>query len=212
MDLFKMLQEQMSGDLIQNLSQQVGANEQQTAQAAQGIFGALIGGLANNASTPAGLGALSSALDKDHDGSIMDDLLGLINGTAPVNPRAANGNGIIKHVLGGNQDQVAQQISQSSGLNMNQIMKLMPIIAPIVLGLLGKLRSNNQQNSGGGMMDIAQILMGSAQSAQSGGLGNILGTVLGGVLNNQQAQQQQQQQQQGSGGLLGDLFGKIFGR
>lgn len=210
-----MLQEQMSGDLIQQLSQQVGANEQQTAQAAKGIFGALIGGLANNASTPSGLNALSSALDKDHDGSIMDDLLGLVTGNSTLNPRAVNGNGILKHVLGGNQEQVANQISQSSGLNMNQIMKLMPIIAPIVMGLIGKMRSNTQQNnSGGGMLDLAQILMGSAQSAQGGGLGNILGTVLGGVLNNQQAQQQipQRQVPQQPGGLLGTIFGKLFGK
>ncbi|MCC6815356.1 MAG: DUF937 domain-containing protein [Saprospiraceae bacterium] len=204
-----MLQDQISPDLIQQLSKQIGANEEQTSQATTGIFSALLGGLANNASTPAGLSSLTSALDKDHDGSILDDLMGLVSGSSNLNTPASNGLGMLGHILGNNQNHVAQQISQSSGLNLSQIMKLMPIIAPIVMGLIGKLRSNNQQSSGGGIMDIAQVLMGSAQSAQSGGFGDILGTVLGGVMNNQQSSPQAEQQ---GGGLLGNIFGKIFGK
>ncbi len=212
MDLLKMLQDQLSGDLINQLSSQVGAEPQQTADAAQGIFTALVGGLANNASSPSGLNSLLSALDKDHDGSVLDDIIGLVSGSSSGTPAAANGLGILGHILGNKQEEVAQQVSQSSGLNMSQIMKLMPIIAPIVMGLIGKLRAGSHQQeqnpmqSGGGILDIAQILMGSAQSAQGGGFGNILGTVLGGVLNEQPSAPQQQS----SGGLLGTIFGNLF--
>ncbi|MFN8329681.1 MAG: DUF937 domain-containing protein [Saprospiraceae bacterium] len=71
-------------------------------------------------------------LIKDYDGSVLDDLLGLVTGSSQANPRATNGTGMLGHP-GNNQEQVAQQISQSSGLNMGQIMKLMPILAPIVM-------------------------------------------------------------------------------
>ena len=204
-----MLQEQLSGDMIQQLSQQVGATPEQTAQATNGIFAALVGGLAQNSSTPTGLGALSSALDKDHDGSLLDDVFGLISGNINQDNRASNGTGILGHILGQNQQQVAQQLSKSSGLDMSQIMKLMPIIAPIVMGLLGKMRSNSNSSGGGGILDLAQILMGSAKSAQTGGFGDIIGTVLGGVLSNQG---QAQAPQSSAGGLLGTIFGKLFKR
>lgn len=212
MDLMSMLQQQLSGDALRSISQQLGASEEQTTQASNGIFAALLGGLANNASTPEGLQSLSSALDKDHDGSILDDLLGIITGSNNANPRATNGVGMLGHILGNNQEQVAQQISQNSGLNMSQIMKLMPILAPIVMAVIGRMKYSagnaNSGMTGGVMFDLAKILMGSAQSAASqGGIGDLLGSVLGGVMG-QQAQTAQNAPT--GGGLLGTIFGNLF--
>lgn len=214
MDLMQMLQSQLNGNLLSNLSQQIGADEQQTATAANGIFAALVGGLANNASTQSGLSALTAALDRNHDGSVLDDVIGMIGGLSQGQVSGAtNGAGILGHVLGNKQTQVAQQVSQSSGLDLNQIMKLMPILAPIVMGVIGKMRntSASQPAAGGGLGDLASILMGGAQSAQSGGFGDLIGTVLRGVLGGQQAPEPQQTQQSG-GGLLGTIFGSIFKR
>lgn len=211
MDIMQLLKDQVSGQVMDQLSQQIGGSPDQTAQAANGIFASILGGLANNASSPQGLASLMGALDRDHDGSIMDDLMGIVTGNAQVqNQSAVNGVGILGHVLGSNQEAVAQQVSQSSGLNMQQVMKLMPILAPIVMGMLGKMRNQGAQagaaNNGFGMDDLAGILMGSAQSAAGQhGMGDILGTVLGQVLGGQQ-------QQQSGGGLLGQVLGGLFKR
>ncbi|MBK7357915.1 MAG: DUF937 domain-containing protein [Saprospiraceae bacterium] len=214
MDLMQLLQEQLSGNVLTQVSEQIGASEEQTAQAAGGIFASLVGGLANNAASPSGLSALSAALDRDHDGSVLDDIMGLVGGMAQGASPATNGLGILNHILGGKQEQVAQQVSQSSGLNMGQIMKLMPILAPIVMGLIGKLRNSNTtqgQGAGGGLFDLASILMGSAQSAQGGGFGDLIGTVLGGVLGGSQSAPQEQQTAQSQAPQAGGLFGKLLG-
>lgn len=206
----EILQGQLSDDMLGQISQQIGAEKEQTAAAANGIFATLLGGLANNASTETGLASLASALDRDHDGSVLDDLAGMLGGMsqdAGTTTGALNGAGILGHILGDRQETAAQQISQSSGLNMNQIMKLMPILAPIVMGVLGRAKNSGGLDLGG----LANILMGSAQSAQSGGFGDLLGTVLGGVLGGGQQQPQQPQRQQG-GGLLGQLLGGLFGK
>lgn len=206
----EILQGQLSDGMLDNLSEQIGADKAQTATAANGIFATLIGGLANNASTENGLSALSTALDRDHDGSILDDLAGMVGGmmggnTQPAaSPAALNGAGILGHILGDRQETAVQQISQSSGLNMGQIMKLMPILAPIVMGVLGRAKSSGGLDLGG----LANILMGSAQSAQSGGFGDLLGSVLGGVMGGGQQTQAPQQ----SGGLFGQILGGIFGK
>ena len=74
MNLMDILQGQISDDMLGQLSNHIGATPQQTAQATNGVFATLIGGLANNASSQGGLSSLSAALDRDHDGSVVDDL------------------------------------------------------------------------------------------------------------------------------------------
>lgn len=209
MNLMDIFQGQLSDDVLGHLSDHIGADKEQTATAASGIFATLLGGLANNASSEGGLSALGSALDRDHDGSMLDDIMGMVTGAAQNDAPASNalnGSGILGHILGDNQETAAQQVSQSSGLSMGQIMKLMPILAPIAMSVLGKAKSQGGLDLGG----LAGILMGSAQQTQSsGGMGDLIGSVLGGLMG---GGQQQQQPQQGGGGLLGSVLGSIFGK
>ena len=206
----QILQGQLSDDVLGQLSDQIGADKEQTATAANGIFATLLGGLANNAASEGGLASLGSALDRDHDGSVLDDLAGMVGGMmqggdAAAAGGAANGLGILGHILGDRQEVAAQQVSESSGLNMSQVMKLMPILAPIVMGVLGRAKNQGGLDLG----NLAGILMGSAQNAQSGGFGDLIGNVLGGVLG---GGQQQAQPSAGGGGLLGNILGGIFGK
>jgi len=200
------LQGQLSDDVVNQLSNHIGAEPAQTATAAQGIFATLLGGLANNASTENGLSSLGSALDRNHDGSMMDDVMGMVGGMLQGggNSAATDGQGIVGHILGDRQEVAAEQISQKSGLNMGQVMKLLPLLAPIVMSVLGKTK-----NSGGlDLGSLAGVLMGSAQQTQQGGMGDLIGSVLGGLLGGGQQQQQQQPQQ---GGGLASVLGGIFG-
>ena len=206
MNLMDILQGQLSDETLGQLSDHIGADKSQTAEAANGIFATLLGGLANNASSEGGLSALGAALDRDHDGSMLDDLMGMVGGimdpNAP-NTGAANGLGILGHILGGRQEAAADQIGQSSGLSMGQVMKLMPILAPIVMQVLGRAKNQGGLDLG----SLAGILSGSAQNAQSSGFGDLLGSVLGGVLGGGQQPQQQQ-----GGGLLGSVLEGLFRR
>ncbi len=211
MDLMQILQGQLSDDVLGQLSDQIGADKEQTATAANGIFATLLGGLANNATSEGGLASLGSALDRDHDGSVLDDLAGMVGGMmqggdgGAAAGGAANGLGILGHILGDRQEVAAQHVSESSGLNMSQVMKLMPILAPIVMGVLGRAKNQGGLDLG----NLAGILMGSAQNAQSGGFGDLIGNVLGNVLG---GGQQQGQPSAGGGGLLGNILGGIFGK
>lgn len=209
MNLMDILQGQLSEEMVGQLSQHIGAEPEQTAQAANGIFATLVGGLANNASSEGGLSALGSALDRDHDGSMLDDLAGMVGGMLQGGNEtsgATNGLGMIGHILGDRQEVAAEQISQSSGLSMGQVMKLLPILAPIVMSVLGKAKNSGGLDLGG----LAGVLMGGAQQAQQqNGMGDLLGSVLGSVLG---GGGQQQQQSQGGGDLLSSVLGGLFGK
>ncbi len=206
MNLMDVLKGQISDEMLGQLSDHIGAEPQQTAVATEGAFATLLGGLANNASDEGGLSSLGAALDRNHDGSMVDDLMGMVGGMLSGRGagKATDGQGILGHILGDRQEVAAEKISQSSGLNMGQVMKLLPILAPIVMNVLGKAK----QSGGLDLGSLAGVLMGSAQQTQQqGGMGDLIGSVLGGVMGGGQQQQQQQ-----DGGGLGDLLGNIFGR
>lgn len=171
-NLIDLLQSQLSDGLIDQLSKQIGAPAQQTRTAADSILSSLIGGLAKNAQQPGGADALANALDNDHDGSMLDNLNDLIGGKAQeINPRAANGAGILKHVLGGKQGNVMDIVSQISGLNQGKTGNLMAMLAPIVMGMLGKQKRQSGMDAGG----IASILASAlGQQQQRGGMATSL--------------------------------------
>ena len=141
-NLMDLLQSQMSDGLLDTIAGQLGgADKDQTAKAATGIFSTLMGAMAKNASTPDGAASLANALDRDHDGGLLDNVMDMLGGNIqPHHTQAANGAGILNHVLGKKQSGAIDMISQMSGLDSNKTGSLMTMLAPIVMANLGKAK------------------------------------------------------------------------
>ncbi|MBK6390949.1 MAG: DUF937 domain-containing protein [Saprospiraceae bacterium] len=122
MNILEMLQGQMNPQVLQQIAQQVGVNDpKQVEVASNGLMSTLVAALSKNATSQSGLNALVSALDRDHDGSILNDLSGFITGAMqPSNTSASNGGGILGHVLGNLQPNVIDMVGRISGLDKNQ--------------------------------------------------------------------------------------------
>lgn len=166
LNLMDVLQGQLPDDLVDQLSSQIGgADRQQTAMAASGIMTTLVSALARNASNEQGAAAIAGALDRDHDGSILNNLAGLLGGQTQTQEgnRALNGAGILQHILGDRQSPAVDMISQMSGLNSNQTGNMMQILAPLVMGMLGKTKREQGLDIGG----LASLLSGTANSRQA---------------------------------------------
>ena len=92
----------------------------------------LLAGMQNNAQASDGAASLESALGQHQDG--------LLEGGVDVSQvDTADGEKIVSHVFGGQQDQVASQLagtSQLGGVGGDLIKKLLPILAPIVMSYL----------------------------------------------------------------------------
>jgi len=156
MDITDLLQGPMKDVIINQIGQQFGLGDKaQTNTAVDGILATLLNGVANNASTPEGQTGLMNALDRDHDGSILNDLGGFLSGvTQPSNPNTANGAGILKHILGENQGNAVESVSKASGIDTASILKMMATLAPVVLGMLGKAKAQPETQQGGGLFDF----------------------------------------------------------
>ncbi|MCB0210431.1 MAG: DUF937 domain-containing protein [Anaerolineae bacterium] len=155
--LTQQLMQQLSGDDISQISRQIGADNQTTGMALSAAIPLLVSALANNASQPAEAQALHQALAEDHDGSILNNMSGFLG-----NPQAANGAGILGHILGSQQSGVTQGLAQGTGLNSNQIGQLLEIAAPLLMGLLGQ----QQQQQGLNTPGLSDFLGGQQQQAQ----------------------------------------------
>lgn len=137
----------LGGDVQRQLGAQIGADPQATGSAIQAALPMILAGLTRNASQPGGADALHRALQDDHDGSLLDNLGGLLGGA--LGGRAANGPGILGHVLGDRQDAAQRAVAGSSGLNGAQAAQLMAMLAPIVMGALGRAQRSQGLNPGG---------------------------------------------------------------
>ena len=140
-------------------------------------------------------------LDRDHDGSVLDNFMDMLGGGGSQpqqqQSRAMNGAGILKHVLGGKQGGAIDMISKMSGLGGDKTGNLMSMLAPMVLGTLGKAK----KDQGMGLNDLTSFISGSVQSHQKQG-GDEMG-IIGKFLD-----------QDGDGSIIDDVAGmgmKILG-
>ena len=168
--LTDMVEQQLAGNTLTDMSRQIGAQPAAVQQAISVALPLLMGGLASNASRPDGASALNTALEQDHDGGVLNNLSGLM-----TNPQAFSGAGILGHILRGKQAPVAQGVGRATGLNAQQVTQLLMMIAPIVMGVLGRHKRQ--------------------QKLDSGTLGSVL----------QEERTQVEQRSPGAGGLLGGL-------
>ena len=160
MNFTDLLQQQASSHLdaglMEQLDQQIGAGDpRKTTVASSAILSSLMGAMARNASDPQGAQALSSALERDHDGSLLDNLGSLLGGgsgrvqqSPQLSPRTLNGGGILDHILGNRRDETVQDVSQKSGLSSGQVTKLMITLAPILLSMMGRAKRNSNADAG----------------------------------------------------------------
>ena len=163
-NLMDLIKGQLTDTVMDKISGKLGADRQQTDVATDNILATLIEGLAKNTADKSGAEGLANALEKDHDGSLLDNLHDLIDGKAEqANPRAANGAGILKHILGGNQSSMVDVISGLSGLGAGKTGNLMTMLAPVVLQMLGKQKRQQNLDTGG----LANILSGTLNQTRT---------------------------------------------
>jgi len=156
MDLNNLLQGALNEDTLGALAQQAGIPDNQIQGAVQTALPLLLGTLAKNTSSQDGANALWSALTKDHDGSVLNNI---------SNVNLGDGAKILGHIFGSQEQNAQETVSQNSGINTNQSQLLLQVLAPLVLGYLGK----QQRQEGLDASGLAGMLGGLFQQNSSSG-------------------------------------------
>ncbi|RKQ69276.1 uncharacterized protein DUF937 [Litorimonas taeanensis] len=220
LNLMDMIMSAAGGQAPQQMGQQFGLDAQQSQSAIAALLPAISSGLKQNASTPQGLAGLLGALQKGSHSQYMDNPEQL---AAPA--AVAEGNGILGHLFGSKDVSraVAGRAAEQSGVSPDILKKMLPMVAMMAMGSLGK--QTNEQQGGGmqamlGQMAMQQLMGG---GAKAGGIGGMLGGLLGGGARKAQAQQQQAHQQglgflgkmldaDGDGNTMDDLLGMVMNK
>lgn len=198
-----------------DIAAKLGVDEPTARSAVDKALPTLVAGMGANATDPAGAASLEEALAQ-HDPKLVQ------GGVNLADVDEGDGEKIVRNVFGGNTDQVAQALHANSGGGIGAaVVKLLPILAPIVMSYLAGKAQNKQQagraqtdgGGGGGIGDILGGLLGGGGASGAGrsgaggstgggsaggGLGDILGGLLGGGAG-------------GSSGGLGDVLGGLLG-
>jgi hypothetical protein len=193
MSLLEMLQQRLGGQAADTISRQIGADPGTTSNAIDAALPLLLSAVARNAGDPAQAQSLDRAVTQDHDGSILDDVPGFLNQGG-----GGAGAGILRHVLGGRQQSVQTGLSQATGLDAGKTGQLLTMLAPLVLGAVGRTKRENRLDSNG----LSTMLTGEHErlKEQSPGVMGALSRFLdqdndGNVMDD-------------VGGMLGKAFGK----
>lgn len=181
---------------INTLSQQIGADKNQTTAALQQAVPTLFNAIQNNVSN-GGANGLMAALDRDHDGSVLDDVMGFFQGGGN-----AQGDGILKHLLGENRGRVENALASNSGANTISISKLLPLIAPVIMGYLGKQKQQTGASDAGGITDLIGKFAGGGGLDLNNFIGMFTSTTQDNITN---------QTAQSGGGFL-NIISNLFGK
>ena len=213
--ILDLLNSDLGKQIISGVAGSTGNNSNKTSSVLTMALPVLMKAMERNASTPEGAQGLMGALENKHDGSILDNLGGLFGGGVDDSVKQ-DGAGILGHILGGKQQGVEQVIGQKSGLDAGSVGNILKVAAPILMGVLGKQKKQQNVSNSGDLTGLLGGLLGGA--SQSGpvtkeqtflekvldadGDGSVVDDVAGMLLGGSD------KKSGGLGGLLGGLFGK----
>ncbi|HVE78019.1 MAG TPA: DUF937 domain-containing protein [Gemmatimonadaceae bacterium] len=133
--IIDVLSRQLDGDTMTAIGRRLGTDEHTAANAVRLALPVLVGAIARHAADPRYAGALGQALDTDHDGSVIDHPAQLF-----AEPQLFSGAGILRHVFGARRAEVEQGIARVTGLDAAQVAQIMLMIAPLLMGALGRMK------------------------------------------------------------------------
>ena len=213
--ILDLIHSDLGKQIISGIGNQVGTSEGETTSVLTSALPSLLNAMQNNASTEQGAGGLLGALlGGKHDGGLLDNLGGLLGGGGID---TEDGGKILGHVLGDNQSNVENTISQHTGVSTDKIGMILKLAAPILMAYLANHARNNNVQNGTDLGGLLGGLLGGSSSAQTqpGESPSIGGSILTSVLDQDGDGQlglgdavTAATKKGGLGGLLSSIFGK----
>ncbi len=214
-----MMRQMLSERNVETIARLINEPEAKARTAISTVLPTLIAALGQAAASSDGAERLAAALDRDHDGSLLNELDSYVVSGGDV----VQGRKILKHVLGDRQAGIEQKLANASKLDVADMSKVMAGMAPVVMAALGADARESAVGSRGladlllgNNSPISALLGGGSQGGVQGGggmagaLGGALGSaLLGSLLGG--GSSSGSSSQGGSSDLMGSLLGSVLG-
>lgn len=142
MDLSDTILQSAKDSVAEGVAQKINISKDEAGGAVAAALPVLVQGLAKNALNKDGAQGILSALDRDHDGSILDDIPGMLGNDG------GDGEKITDHILGDKKIDAAKALADKAGIDTDKAGSLLAMLAPIVMGYLGKQKKDGGLDAG----------------------------------------------------------------
>ncbi|MCP3101251.1 OmpA family protein [Myxococcus sp. K15C18031901] len=169
-NLIDMVRDRFSGNVVQQMGSSLGEDPGTLGRALPGAIAAVGGSVVERGSTEAGASRLMSQLN---EGGFTGPNAGNEDVMSP--DMAERGHGMLGGLFGDKLSTITSTLTRTGGLsNSGSASKLLAMVAPIMMGVIGKQVRDNRMSAGG----LSQLLGSQRSSIASmlpAGLGNLLG-------------------------------------
>lgn len=180
-------------EVSSQLSSTLGLDANTASQILPQVAPMILGGLKRQMEERGGAPRVDHILNKYGSASVLDDIGGLFG----MQAQNSNADPRLGGLLGDSGVQAANMLSQNFKIDSSTAMKIIPMLAPIILGFLTQKRDAG----GAGSSGIAAML---DQDGDGSVLDDVAGLFMRGLGGGQSSQQ-------AGGGLLGGLLGAVMG-
>jgi hypothetical protein len=172
------------------MSNTLGINKRTAQQIIPQLVPLILGGLKRQKDERGGAPRVDHILNKYGSPDALDNIHDLFQTRA----RETQPDPRLGGLVGESGIQASEMLSEKFGLDSNTVMKIIPMIAPLVLGFLTRKRDQqglgsqgiasllDQDGDGSVLDDVAGFLMQNLSGSSSQRRGNVLGNLLGGLL------------------------------
>lgn len=206
--LMDLLSSDAGKQIIKGISQETKQDENLTGEVLSMAMPMLMGAVKKNVSSPEGAVNILSTLTSKHNGGIMDNL-GTFFGGGVDDADKNEGEGLLGTLLGSSQDNVVNMIAGKKNIDVDAVLNILKVAAPIVMGYLGKQNAQKGDGSATGLEAVLDSFTGDGkQQSMIESLldgdndGSVLDDVAGMLMSNSGK----------SGGGLGSLLGGFLGK
>jgi len=192
-DFVSEFMKQFGPDVSRQLSSNLGLEQSTATQLIPQVIPMILGGLKRQMETQGGAERLDHILTKYGSEDVLDQIGDVMSAKA----QQANPDPQLGGLLGQSGIQASEMIGQKFGLSSQKAMSLIPMLAPLVLGALSRMKN---QQGGAGLDGIASLIDRDGDGSILDDIAGFLLPALGGETST------------GKGGLLGSLLGGLFGK
>lgn len=193
--LLDLLTQNMGGDQMRKLGNAIGANEQTTGNLLSTALPLMMQAMSRNAKNPKKAATLQGDLERDGQGSILANLDDFLD-----TPATRDDDNMVANLFGSKRSNVEKGLGALGGVDAGMVAKFLPMIAPVVMSMLGKA---SQQGGGASLTDFLdqeERAVNKKVPSELGMLGSLLDSDGDGQIADDLASM--------GGKLLGGLFGK----
>ena len=162
-------------DVVRKASSLVGESESSTLRALTGAVPSVLHGIVNMASTGEGGSTLTNLIRDGDYGAAAESVGSLFGGGKATNNMIGAGTQLLGKLFGNNTSSVTNEVAQAGGVKPASATKLMSLVAPLTLGVIGRRAAIQGIGFSGISSELLEHKSEIAAAAPSG-ISKILGT------------------------------------